>query len=358
MKILGIDTIEFGIDVINYEEEFSELLYKLEELKILTQEKLKEEILNINGINFNVKGKGQGFYKYKIECKDFYICFMQKDIKKNSPIYVRFMSEYIWKYGYSNCYNLFFKWFENFNVQISGNRVSRLDVCFDTDEISFCPEDKQKFVTRAKKIDMHYIEEKMKIDSEHYNGNIFTGFVVGRGSPLSCRIYNKTLEVKKSKTWFYKIWESYNWNSENNVWRIEFQVRRKVLKELSINCYEDIKEKIEQIWAYYTQKWLILKEKENKNISRCPISEKWILVQKGEENYLSTPAIRETIKKGNLENLLCQCSGLITSISAINNTTMNETYLDIAKFIREKNNKNNTNFEKEVEKRKHRFLEK
>lgn len=360
MKVLGIDTIEFGIDINNYDENFSELLEKLEELKIMSQENLKEEVFKLNGINFLVKRKGQGFYRYKIECDDFYVCFMQNDMKNNSPIYVRFMSAFLWKYGYELSYKLFLKWFSEFRVEILGNRISRLDICFDTDEIQFFSKDKKKFVTRARKIDIHYVEnqneKQMEIDSEHYIGKIFTGFVIGRGSPLSCRIYNKTIEVKKSKNWFYEIWKKYNWKEENTVWRIEFQARRKVLKELSVCSYEDISNKLKEIWAYYTQKWLVLKDRIDKNVTRCSISKKWILIQSGGENYTSSPAIRKAIKKGDLETLLCQCSGLFISIASICNTSINDTYLTIARAIREKNAKNNTSFDKEVEKRKHRYL--
>ena len=297
MVILGIDTIEFGIDVNNYDENFTKFLDKLEELKTLSQEHNKEEIFNIGGINFTVKSKGQGFYSYKIECNDFYICFMKHDIKKNSPIYVRFMSEFLWKYGYEQCYFLFIEWFNNLNLQMISTRISRLDLCFDTEEIEFIISDKENFVTRAKKIDVHYIEEKKAINSEHYIGNTFSGFVIGRGSPLSCRIYNKSLEIKNKKDWFHSIWKKYNYNSDNDVWRVEFQARRKVLKELNINCYEDIANKLLGTWAYYTQKWLILKEKKCNNVSRCPVAKKWLLIQKGGNSYIPDPSIRTVIKK-------------------------------------------------------------
>ena len=356
MKILGVDTIEFGIDIDDYDKEFFNILNKLEELKSVSQEKLKEEIININGINFSVKRKGQGFYAYKIECKDFYICFMKHNMKNNSPVYVRFMSEFIWKYGFEECYSLFIKWFEEFKVEILGTRVSRLDICFDTEEITININDKDKFVTRARKVDVHYIEEKQVINSEHYIGNTFTGFVIGRGSPLSCRIYNKSLEIKNKKEWFVTIWEQYNYNSNNDVWRIEFQARRKVLRELKIDSYEDIKDRLLETWAYYTQKWLILKDKNNSNVSRCPISKKWILVQKGGNKYNSNPSIRNVIKNGDVERLLNQCSGLLVSIAAIKNTSMNDTYLEVARHIREKNSETNTSFEKEVNKRRNRFL--
>lgn len=37
---------------------------------------------------------------------------------------------------------------------------------------------------------------KVYIDSENYSNRTFSGFVIGKGGNLSCRIYNKTLEIK------------------------------------------------------------------------------------------------------------------------------------------------------------------
>jgi len=356
MRILGVDTIEFGIDVENYDSVFFDFLFKFEELKKLSQLELKEQVININGLNLLVNRKGQGFYRYKLQCQDFYICFMQYDIKNSSPIYVRFMSEFIWKYGYEECYSIFCEWFEVFGIKIKGTRLSRLDICFDTEEISFSVNDKNKFVTRARKVDVHYLEENVSVDSEHYIGKNFSGFVIGRGSPLSCRIYNKSLEIRNRKTWFYSIWEQNNYNSQNDVWRVEFQCRRKVLKELQINTYEDISKHLKETWAYYTQKWLILKGKENNNVSRCQIIDKWLIVQCGGESYIPSPAIRNIIKKGNMEKLLCQCYGLFISIAALKGTNIRDTYLVLVEYVKTKNEVNHTSFEKEVQKRKDRFI--
>lgn len=352
MKILNIDTLEFGIDVINYDNKFSCFLEKMSELKEKSQEKYKEQILKINKINFVVKPKGMGFYSYRLECEDFYIYFMKKDIKNNSPIFVKFLSQILWKYGVDNAYKKFIDWFQTFECEVRGTRISRLDICFDTDEIDFVPQDKEKFVTRAKKVDLQFP------DSEHYIGKQFAGFVIGRGSALSCRIYNKSLEIiSSSKMWFQEIWKEYNWDENNDVWRVEFQIRREVLKELNAFSVENTFFKLQEIWAYLTQKWLLMKKRINKNVSRDKLIEKWEIVQKGSCNYKPTPEIRKSIKNGNLEKLYMQCSGIMVSIAALVGTEkMSDTYLRLAEFTRENNKKKSTTFEKEVKKRKNRYI--
>ena len=179
------------------------------------------------------------------------------------------------------------------------------------------------------------------------------------GSPLSCRIYDKTLEIlKSSKQWFKTIWLENGWNSNKNVWRVEFQIRREVLKELNIYCFEDIAERIEGVWGYLTQNWLKLKIKDNnKNSTRFQLDERWEIVQKAGNEYKSTPTIRETIRKGNLERMLDQCGGLLVSISAItNNDKLANTYLTVSKHIKDKCYKKNTTFKEQVEKRKDKYI--
>ena len=67
---------------------------------------------------------------------------------------------------------------------------------------------------------------------------------------MLARIYNKTIEIPKSgKIWFKDIWKENGWNGEKTVWRIEFQLKRGVLKELQIDLVEDLFEKEDELWA-------------------------------------------------------------------------------------------------------------
>lgn len=353
MKIYGVDTIEFGIEVENYNECFGNFLIELDKMKKEAQEQYKEVIIKLEDIRFVVKPKGQGFYSYKLECEDFHICFMNKKIENSAPIYVRFISSFLWQYNYKRAYELFKKWFlDTFQIKILDTKISRLDICCDIDEISFKADDNKRIVTRARK------KEIMNVDSENYEGKIFSGFTIAKGSPLMCRIYNKTLEIKKSnKIWFEDIWKQYNWNGEN-VWRIEFQVRRKILKEFKIEKIEDIENKIEPLWAYYTQNWCTLrKPKKDINMSRWEIDKRWKKIQKISLNYDIEPLSREKIKRGDEETLLNLCLGSFTSLSAIkgfNNPKDTCTYL--IEKMEKRNRKKNTSYKKEVEKKMNRYV--
>lgn len=300
MKLYGIDTIEFGINIDNYDEIFNNFLVELSKLKQEAQISHTEKIINLGAINFVVMPKGQGFYSYKLQCEDFHICFMSRKVKNNSPIYIRLISRFLWQYNYQKALELFNKWFEyTFNIPISTTKISRLDICCDIDEFSFKPKDSNKFITRAKK------KEIINVDSENYEGKIFSGFTIAKGSPLMCRIYNKTLEIKKSnKVWFKDIWEQFNWSGKD-VWRIEFQARREILKEFNIEDIKDIDNKIEGLWSYYTCNWLTMRiSKKDQNASRWDIDNKWLKIQSINNNQNIKPLSRETIISGNIDTLI------------------------------------------------------
>lgn len=353
MKIYGIDTIELNIEVQNYSECFSNFLTELNIMKKEAQEQYKENIIKLEDITFVVKPKGQGFYSYKLECEDFHICFMNKKIENTAPIRVRFISSFLWQYNYKKAYELFEKWFTNtFQVNIYKIQISRLDICCDTDEICFKPNDSKKIVTRARK------KEIMNVDSENYQGKMFSGFTIAKGSPLMCRIYNKSLEIKKSnKIWFEDIWKEFGWKG-GEVWRIEFQARRKILKEFKLETINDINEKIEGLWVYYTKCWCTMR-KPNKdiNMSRWKIATKWKKIQEINFNYDIEPLSREKIKRGDEETLLNLCLGTMTSLSAIKGySNLEDTYSYLVKKMEKKNREKKTNYKKEVERKMNRYI--
>lgn len=353
MKIYGVDTIELNIEIENYNECFSNFLIELDKMKKEAQEQYKEITINLENIIFIVKPKGQGFYSYKLECEDFHICFMSKKIENTAPIHIKFISSFLWQYNYKRAYELFEKWFTNtFQVDITKIQISRIDICCDIDEINFKSNDSKKIVTRARK------KEIINVDSENYQGKIFSGFTIAKGSPLMCRIYNKSLEIKKSnKIWFEDIWNEFGWNG-GEVWRIEFQARRKILKELKVETIQDIEEKIEALWTYYTKCWCTMR-KPNKdiNMSRWKIEAKWRKIQEINYNYNIEPLSREKIKRGDEEKLLNLCLGTMTSLSAIKGyNNLSDTYSYLVKKIEKRNKEKKTNYEKEVKRKMNRYM--
>lgn len=86
-----------------------------------------------------------------------------------------------------------------------------------------------------------------------------SGWTIGQGGVLQARLYDKTLEIKKSKKEYLKeIWKAHGWNEQQKVWRLEFQFNRQVLKELNAVKLDDLYPNLAGLWLYATHRWLRL----------------------------------------------------------------------------------------------------
>ena len=340
INIRGIDRLEFGIDIIDYKNKFRPILLELKEKKETGQELGMTQQVNYKDLLFDVGATGIKFYAYKITCKDFMMAFAEKLTNENPPIRVIFNASYLWSYGYKKAYSKFLDWFKIFPGEIEKTRLSRLDICLDTDRLAFSEEDRDLFITRARAKANHYVD-----DSYTY-GKKFSGFTIGRGNPMLARIYNKKLEIEtKGKEWFKEIWKENGWNEKDDVWRIEYQLRRKALKELSIDKVEDVSEKEDQLWHYLTTNYLKMDHP------------KWEVIKKPLKPELN-PLIREKIKQGDLKKLTNQVNGLIISIGAyIDKSNIDEVQKYIKANSEARLKLKNTSFKNEVQKRRMSYLE-
>jgi len=130
----------------------------------------------------------------------------------------------------------------------------------------------------------------------------FSGFALGRG-PLSARIYDKTRELpKRRKWWFRDVWARHGSYVEGEpVWRVEFQIRREVLRDLC-DAFEEAKPRepgedleptprddwrdwatlaarLGSLWDYLTHEWL--RHGPRKADDRKAVSHAWAAVQVG-----------------------------------------------------------------------------
>ena len=340
MKILNIDTLKFSIEINNYNSSMRDLLDKLSLKKAQSRNNVDPIEIEINDIYFEVNKKSAPFYSYSLKCNDFTICFAESVAPYNSPIIVVLHSQFLWSYGYKRAYNTFWDWFNKFNTHVLGTKMSRLDICVDTDEVAFVPSDMNSFITRAKFIDKHY---------EH---NAFTGFSIGKGKPIMARIYNKTAEVKGSqKEWFYEIWKENGWNTKP-VWRVEFQLRRKALVDLGINSVEDLWGKEDGLWCYLTSNWLQLKENSNKNVSRRKVRRKWQKIKSTNAAKTTSPLVRKHVKSGNIDILWRMIVGtILTLASRCGFGSLDETLEALKSKINIKLYQDQTTFPSEIEKR-------
>ncbi|WP_411503395.1 replication initiation factor [Brevibacillus centrosporus] len=352
MILRGFDTIVFGINIENYDSVFRKHLDRFKEMKAIAQETGIEHTVYLNDLSLTVHRTGIRFYQYNLSCNDFIISFAEKELKTNAPITVKFLSSYIWSFGLEGAFSRFSSWLESISTSIIGTKVSRADICADTDLVTFKEIDIKGVVTLARK------RQKYFVDGEYAIGREFSGFTIGKGSPLQARVYNKSIEIPTSgKAWFKEIWLANNWCEDKEVWRVEFQMMRNVLKEFSINTVEDLIKKESTLWAYLTQQWLTIRQPSPDKVYRWKLKKKWKTIQEAGNDYNTTPLVREKVLQGSIQSLLDQGAGILLSVAAIGDHESLEDTLQVFKSWAEiALNKKNTSFHSEKERRQKKYL--
>jgi hypothetical protein len=216
----------------------------------------------LDGLVFAVRREKRGPYRLTLDNKLMHIS-VDNSIRYASspPVYVQMKSFFIWSRGFAVAYQELLQLMDwVFDGKIETEKVSRVDLFADLDwKTGFKETDVRKFITRAKKKDVHL---------EHKN---VCGFSIGRGT-TKARIYDKTREADYGG----KEWLSELWGRDNlQVWRVEFQFRREPIKDSGIETVIDLLNESQNLWDYGATEWLSMREMGNKNVSRRRLTPFW-----------------------------------------------------------------------------------
>jgi hypothetical protein len=145
--------------------------------------------------------------------------------------------------------------------------VSRVDVYADVQGWELGLMDAGRFVSRARR------------RTAYTMGHRFTGFVFGEGGPLLARVYDKTAEIaRQGEGWLSERWGERE--DERPVWRLEFQVRRRVLAEFGARSPAEVLDRLQNLWRHGTGEWLTLREQQRgQEAWRWPVDASWTVVQ-------------------------------------------------------------------------------
>ena len=87
----------------------------------------------------------------------------------------------------------------------------------------------------------------------------FTGWTVGMGGGVAAWLYDKTKEIMHSgKVWAQDLWLPAGWQPGPQVWRLEFELKRDCLKEMSLSSLDSVLSNLNGLWRYATTEWLRL----------------------------------------------------------------------------------------------------
>lgn len=219
-------------------------------------------------------------------------------------------------FGLEECYGLAKRVIEKAGGTIEGEKISRMDSCLDLMGVPVAefvdPFVAKRVVRRGKKVDLHF------------DGRDTTGLTVGRGAVV-LRIYDKVAECQHNAVkWDAMIQTRFSGEVPTEVTRVEFQLRRKVLKELGIDTIADWIAKRASVLDYLTAHWfrLTADQVDLDHTERAAPSSLWQRVSEGFSSWAGVallPAVRDRIKRKVLEigGLMRQAFGCITSAAAV-----------------------------------------
>ncbi len=259
----GLDTVQcaYHLDVSHGLINFEELRAFKESIRH-TQFK-KERLITLGGREFMLQPNGtRSGYPFVIEDRDFRIQFGEY----NRPsFFVTFRSEALWRESSWELNEKFLEWARSIGlVVIDGASLSRADYSFDyyLPKVDF---NEDSFVVRSKK------------DSKHRENGMAQTFTFGLGTDVVVRVYDKVAEIhqQSNKLFFFDLW-----GRDADVWRIEFQVRKEVLKDYGIRSFEDLNRYSGDLLEYLAGTHATLRAKQDGvNIEDCPLHPLWADLQ-------------------------------------------------------------------------------
>lgn len=233
---------------------------------------------------FEVKDKSSGLFPFTIEDDAFQIRLSAHHAKSMPMAYVKVSSHYLSHKTpaetETHLRNLLYPLGE-----VSPPKVSRIDLFVDfASSVDMEEWSRRAWVTKASSV------------SQYAQDQTFTGWLVGAGSALMARLYNKQIEIKKSgKTYLEPLWREAGWDAVQPVWRLEFQFKREVLDQLGLNSVPGVLDHLNGLWSYATTEWLKLTmpSETDKTRSRWPIHPLWLALSSIDWETQGGPLLRE-----------------------------------------------------------------
>lgn len=303
--LYGFDTIECAYylrKTYGSALDFARLAIEKEALRQIKHAEPK--VINLGGVDFLLQpyGSSSGF-PFVITNPDFTIAFGEFN---NPSFFVKFRSLALWRESTFALHQRFMQWAEGLGlVPIKPEGISRVDFSFDY-HLPVIDFDEDSFVSLSCK------------DTQYRKDGKVQTFKFGE-SDVVLRIYDKVAEIEEQsgKSWFFELW-----GVNENVWRIEWQVRKSILKRFGIRTFTDLRDNQGDILRYLANEHTTLREKnDDSNRSRWPLHPLWLDLQAQIEELNCTGVYREIDQQAILNERLMRITismyGYLKRIAAI-----------------------------------------
>ncbi|NOX60182.1 MAG: replication initiation factor domain-containing protein [Planctomycetes bacterium] len=195
--------------------------------------------------------------------------------EKQANVYASLSADILWHKGVEGAVGFLRSCIEELGGQILEVKPSRVDLCADF----LIPSGLALEFLRQFRVPAH-----TKIRLEEQGENLETVYIGARNSPIQLRIYDKSTElvVKGNKDWFWPIWGI---DPCADVWRVEFQLRRAVLREFRIETVQGLTTGLGGLWEYLTEKWVSFRLLDDVNTTRRTAHPWWEAVQEQKTGF-------------------------------------------------------------------------
>ena len=288
------------------------------------REKDKAQI-SIGGHLFEVLDKGRKPFAYVLVDNWFQISFSKRTSRSMPLAYIQVSSEVLTFTSIAEILHDLEFVINSLSSHVSKVNVSRADLFVDfTTEHDLDAIDINHWVTRTTLFDKHYIRPH------------FTGWSIGYGGEISARLYNKTLEIKKSgKDYLFPIWKSAGWNEEHSVWRLEFQYMREFLNQVDSVPLETFLTRQGSLWHFACTEWLRLciPNPKDTNSSRWSMHPLWAVLSQLSWEDKPDKSLKRIRKQRIPSDDILYKHGMagLTSFMAIHNIT--DLYEGVKRYI-------------------------
>jgi hypothetical protein len=259
---------------------------------------------------FTIKPHGTKGFSWILSGSDFSYKIANSSAPGSRPnAMIEIRSEALWRLGPEEVIKIALSLIEANGGHIIEAKPSRVDLCVDF----LMPEelwssDLMKYaVTRATDFAPYYRFKKL------------TGIRIGKGV-ISARLYDKPLEIQQQsrKVWMFDIWGLNEVPEGKKIIRIEFQLRREVLRDLKIKYIDDLFQKIDGAWTYCTKSWLKFQDRPGLHHTQRTTFDWYEEIQDGFAGVQGAePLVREKAVRIDKQRLMQQANGLIIAIHAI-----------------------------------------
>lgn len=272
--LVGIDSLDLGLYVVWDYQRWDELQPEMEARKLralgesgpmLWLPESSQGPVTIWG-----SGKGTSGYRYHVQTAEMHLFIQCRRDPKSSPnVYVSINARTIWTYGVTGAVGRLLALMRDLGpVRVDRIQPSRVDMAVDVLAPAGFSFDHLRSALVAKSRKLH----------PWIDGDVLETFYVGEGkSPIQLRVYQKGLEiVKKDKLWFLPLW---GLDKPDGVWRVEFQLRRNMLKAYGIDSVEELQAKAGGLWRMLAEEWASFRLHNDTNTTRRSVEPWWAVVQ-------------------------------------------------------------------------------